>query len=385
MPRSPVGKIDVAIAPSDSKRMYALIQTADQGSLWRSDDGGASLRVVSWDRSLIGRAGYYIRLAVNPQNADDVLDLEQQLSSIERRRQDVSRAAGGCGDCHDIWIDPKDPRPLRADRRRRRERSSRRRAARASGCRTGRCTTSPSTTACRTGSTATGRTTARCAGRARRRNRRATAGCRRRRGGRARRRPRPARRRGGAAAAAAVAAAAGAAAAAAGRPGSRTSAAANRASRFPIPTDANIVWSRRATATSSRAGTRGTGTARSVSPCDHHVRLGAEPVEVPLSLDGAARVRSVRSQHRLLRLPGRSSRRRTAARRWTEISPDLSTKDPKRIVSVRRHRRGQPRAVLRRARVRDRAVADAAGADLGRHQRRQGLVHARRAAATGPT
>jgi hypothetical protein len=33
MPKSPVGKIDVAIAPSNSKRMYALIQTADQGSL----------------------------------------------------------------------------------------------------------------------------------------------------------------------------------------------------------------------------------------------------------------------------------------------------------------------------------------------------------------
>ena len=31
MPRSPVGKIDVAIAPSNPQRMYALIQTANQG------------------------------------------------------------------------------------------------------------------------------------------------------------------------------------------------------------------------------------------------------------------------------------------------------------------------------------------------------------------
>src|SRR5215467_13384515 len=63
IPKSPLGKIDVAIAPSDSKRMYALIQTADQGSLWRSDDSGSSWKTVSWDRSLIGRAGYYIRVA----------------------------------------------------------------------------------------------------------------------------------------------------------------------------------------------------------------------------------------------------------------------------------------------------------------------------------
>ena len=62
MPRSPLGKIDVAIAPSNPQRMYALIQTANQGSLWRSEDGGASWKTVSWDRTLIGRAGYYIRL-----------------------------------------------------------------------------------------------------------------------------------------------------------------------------------------------------------------------------------------------------------------------------------------------------------------------------------
>jgi hypothetical protein len=50
MPASPVGKIDVAIAPSNGKRMYALIQTANQGSVWRSDDGGRKWKVVSWDR-----------------------------------------------------------------------------------------------------------------------------------------------------------------------------------------------------------------------------------------------------------------------------------------------------------------------------------------------
>src|SRR5204862_2197852 len=72
MPKSPVGKIDVGIAPSNSKRVYALIQTADQGSIWRSDDGGTNWRGGSWDRALIGRAGYYIRLAVSPANENEV-------------------------------------------------------------------------------------------------------------------------------------------------------------------------------------------------------------------------------------------------------------------------------------------------------------------------
>ena len=120
MPRPPVGKIDVAIAPSDSKRMYALIQTADQGSLWRSDDAGATWKTVSWDRSLIGRAGYYIRLVVNPQNADDIFIMSSSMHRSQDGGKNFSGNGGApfaftqgqasCGDCHDVWIDPKDPK-----------------------------------------------------------------------------------------------------------------------------------------------------------------------------------------------------------------------------------------------------------------------------------
>jgi hypothetical protein len=165
MPQGPVGKIDVAIAPSNSNRMYALIQTGSdgvkgmasraQGSLWRSEDAGNTWKVVSWDRTLIGRAGYYIRIAVNPQNPDDVFILNSGFhrssdggvsfggrgggaaapaagaatagqggargagagAATGAPAADVAAAAfggggggGGCGDCHDIWIDPKDGR-----------------------------------------------------------------------------------------------------------------------------------------------------------------------------------------------------------------------------------------------------------------------------------
>lgn len=109
LPKPPVGKIDVAIAPSDSKRMYALIQTNAQGSLWRSDDAGASWRVVSWDRTLIGRAGYYIRVAVNPTNPDEVLIANSSFHRSTDGGLTFPIGGGGCGDCHDIWIDPRNP------------------------------------------------------------------------------------------------------------------------------------------------------------------------------------------------------------------------------------------------------------------------------------
>ncbi|HET7619710.1 MAG TPA: hypothetical protein VFK20_14485 [Vicinamibacterales bacterium] len=108
LPKSPVGKIDVAIAPSDSNRVYALIQTADQGSLWRSDDAGANWQVVNWQRPLIGRAGYYIRLAVNPVNPDEVFVANSSFWRSTDGGKTFLRANWG-GDTHDIWWDPKNP------------------------------------------------------------------------------------------------------------------------------------------------------------------------------------------------------------------------------------------------------------------------------------
>ena len=62
--------------------------------------------MVSWDRALIGRAGYYVRLGVSPANADEVL----VANSSSHRSTDggvTFQPWGGCGDCHDIWFDPK--------------------------------------------------------------------------------------------------------------------------------------------------------------------------------------------------------------------------------------------------------------------------------------
>ena len=115
LPHDPIGKIDIKIAPSNGKIVYALIQTKDQGSVWRSDDSGTTWKVTSWDRSLAGRAGYYIRIDVNPFNENDVLI----SSSSHHRSIDGGKNFSGnggaiqnpgnisCGDCHDIWMDTK--------------------------------------------------------------------------------------------------------------------------------------------------------------------------------------------------------------------------------------------------------------------------------------
>src|SRR3954471_7244788 len=81
LPTHEVGKIGLAIARSNPNRVYALIETGDgnplhgrvtdNGELWRSDDGGANWRTVSYDRDLGCRQPYYTRMAVAPDNPDE--------------------------------------------------------------------------------------------------------------------------------------------------------------------------------------------------------------------------------------------------------------------------------------------------------------------------
>ena len=106
LPKPPIGKIDVAVAPTNSKRVYALIQTADQGSVWRSDDGGISWKVINYQRPLIGRAGYYINIKVSTGNADEILIANSSFFRSTDGGKNFTEMPWG-GDNHDIWFDPK--------------------------------------------------------------------------------------------------------------------------------------------------------------------------------------------------------------------------------------------------------------------------------------
>jgi photosystem II stability/assembly factor-like uncharacterized protein len=108
LPKAPLGKIDVAVAPGNSERYFALIQTKDQGALWRSDNGGESWQAINYQRQLIGRAGYYIRIAVSPGNDNEVYVANSSfLESLDGG--EIFKEMPWGGDTHDIWIDPLNP------------------------------------------------------------------------------------------------------------------------------------------------------------------------------------------------------------------------------------------------------------------------------------
>ncbi len=109
LPDGDWGKVGVAVAPSNSNRVYALIE-AKEGGLFRSDDAGAKWDRVNSHRSLRQRHWYYTVLTVDPANADVVWFPQVPLLKSIDGGKTVSQVKGPHhGDHHDIWIDPEQP------------------------------------------------------------------------------------------------------------------------------------------------------------------------------------------------------------------------------------------------------------------------------------
>ena len=112
LPEGTWGKVGVAVAPSDSRRVYALIE-AEQGGLYRSDDGGEKWRLASGHHALRQRAWYYSTLTVDPKNADVIWCPQVPLlRSIDGGKTFLPVRGAHHGDHHDLWIDPLERRRM---------------------------------------------------------------------------------------------------------------------------------------------------------------------------------------------------------------------------------------------------------------------------------
>ncbi|HEX6533021.1 MAG TPA: hypothetical protein VF041_00405 [Gemmatimonadaceae bacterium] len=105
LPTTPVGKVAVAIAPTDPDRMYALMETGGKGSLWRSDDGGARWKTVSYSHMLAERPHYYTRMLVSPANENEVY-FPSNTMMVTRDGGETTEPLRWGGDDHDMWADP---------------------------------------------------------------------------------------------------------------------------------------------------------------------------------------------------------------------------------------------------------------------------------------
>lgn len=109
------GKMAIAVCPSNSQKVYALIESDSQqekGGLFVSTDAGASWSRVSGDHRLVQRAWYYIEVFADPQDDQTVYVLSAPaLRSIDGGKT-WETLSGTHGDYHDLWINPDNPRNL---------------------------------------------------------------------------------------------------------------------------------------------------------------------------------------------------------------------------------------------------------------------------------
>lgn len=107
MPEAPRGIIGVTVSPVNSNRVWALIE-ANDGGVFRSDDGGKSWKKISRNRALRSRAWYYTRIIADSQDENKVyvMNVSYGKSTDGGKTWTLHRAPHG--DHHDLWIDPND-------------------------------------------------------------------------------------------------------------------------------------------------------------------------------------------------------------------------------------------------------------------------------------
>ncbi|HQR67792.1 MAG TPA: glycoside hydrolase, partial [Thermoanaerobaculia bacterium] len=110
-----LGRIGLAVAPSDPKRLYAVVEASpEHGGVFRSDDGGESWRRVNAEPRVWGRASDFAEVKVDPKNADVVwvANTSTYRSTDGGKSFTAVKGAPGGDDYHTIWIDPDDPKTV---------------------------------------------------------------------------------------------------------------------------------------------------------------------------------------------------------------------------------------------------------------------------------
>lgn len=109
MPEGPIGKIGVTVSPADPNRVWAIVE-ANEGGVFRSDDGGWTWTRTNDERKLRQRAFYYSRIYADPWDKETVYALNTRMyKSTDGGKTFDKIVLTPHGDNHDLWIDPNNP------------------------------------------------------------------------------------------------------------------------------------------------------------------------------------------------------------------------------------------------------------------------------------
>ncbi len=114
MPPGNLGRIGLAVAPSNPDIVYALVE-AEKSELLRSEDGGRTWETINDRSGVVPRPFYYADLRVDPQNENRIYSLHGSIQISEdqgRNFETVVPSTTIHGDVHELWIDPDDGRRM---------------------------------------------------------------------------------------------------------------------------------------------------------------------------------------------------------------------------------------------------------------------------------
>ena len=106
-PEGDLGRITVAIAPSDTNILYAVLETGEKATngLWKSSDTGNSWEHLNNDFGLTVRPFYFSRITIDPKNPDVVVKGGLN-GSISRDGGNTFKSLGKMhSDIHDVVFD----------------------------------------------------------------------------------------------------------------------------------------------------------------------------------------------------------------------------------------------------------------------------------------
>jgi photosystem II stability/assembly factor-like uncharacterized protein len=108
LPQGTIGISGIAVSPVNGQRVWALIE-AEDGGLFRSDDGAATFKKINDRRDLRQRAWYYTRVYAGPQDLDEVYVVNVEFWRSQDGGTTFKSIDTPHGDHHDLWIDPSNP------------------------------------------------------------------------------------------------------------------------------------------------------------------------------------------------------------------------------------------------------------------------------------